>query len=80
MTVIHDAECCHEWETGHASTPARTELFRQAAARWGTARPGQSQHPRLTQDSPAKEPQSVRDAWDAPTEPARTRPNRGRTA
>ena len=66
MAVVHDAECCQEWETGQASTPARTESFRQAAARWGTAWPGKPQHPRLTQDyRPGKEPQSVRDAWDA---------------
>jgi hypothetical protein len=51
LAVIHDAGCCQEWETGQASTPARAESFRQAAARWGTAWPG--------------EPQSVRDAWDA---------------
>ena len=66
MTVIHDAGCCQEWETGQASTPARAESFRQAAARWGTAWPEKPQHPRLTQDyGPGKEPQSVRDAWDA---------------
>ena len=66
MAVIHDTGCCREWETGQASTPARAESFRQAAARWGTAWPGQPQHPRLTRDyGPGKEPQSVRDAWDA---------------
>ena len=66
MTVIHDAGCCQEWETGHAATPARAESFRHAAARWGTAWPEKPQHPQLTQDyGPGKEPQSVRDAWDA---------------
>ena len=40
MAVIHDTGCCQEWETGHASTPARAESFRHAAARWGTAWPG----------------------------------------
>jgi hypothetical protein len=66
MAVIHDTGCCREWETGHAATPARAESFRQAAARWGTAWPGQPQQPRLTRDSrPGREPQSVRDAWDA---------------
>ena len=38
MTVIHDAGCCREWETGQAATPARAESFRQAAP--GGARPG----------------------------------------
>ena len=66
MAVIHDAGCCREWETGQAATPARAESFRQAAARWGTAWPGQPQHPRLNRDcGPGREPQSVRDAWDA---------------
>ena len=45
MAVIHDAGCCQEWETGQAATPARTESFRQAAARWGITWPGQRQHP-----------------------------------
>ena len=45
MAVIHDAGCCQEWETGQASTPARAESFRQAAARWGTAWPQQHHHP-----------------------------------
>jgi hypothetical protein len=39
MAVIHDAECCHEWASGQASTPARTASFREAAARWGSAWP-----------------------------------------
>jgi hypothetical protein len=66
MAVIHDAGCCREWETGHASTPARAESFRHAAARWGTAWPENPQHPQVTQDhGPGNEPQSVRDAWDA---------------
>jgi len=34
MAVIHGAGCCAEWATGQASTPARAESFRQAAARW----------------------------------------------
>ena len=25
MAVIHDAGCCHEWETGQAATPDRAE-------------------------------------------------------
>ncbi len=45
MAVIHDAGCCQEWETGQASTPARAGSFRQAAARWGTAWPGERQPP-----------------------------------
>jgi len=45
MAVIHDAGCCQEWETGRASTAARTESFRQAAARWGTAWPREPQRP-----------------------------------
>lgn len=66
MAVIHDTGCCREWETGQAATPARAESFRQAAARWGTAWPGQPQQPQLTRDyGPGTEPQSVRDAWDA---------------
>jgi hypothetical protein len=66
MAVIHDTGCCREWETGQAATAARAESFRQAAARWGTAWPGQPQHPRLNRDrGPGREPQSVRDAWDA---------------
>jgi hypothetical protein len=43
MAVIHDPGCCQEWETGQASTPARGESFRRAAARWGTAWPSQPQ-------------------------------------
>ena len=39
MAVIHDPGCCQEWETGQASTPARAESFRQAAARWGMTWP-----------------------------------------
>jgi hypothetical protein len=66
MTVIHDTRCCTEWESGQASTPDRAESFRQAAARWGTAWPQQAQQPRLNRDyGPGREPQSVRDAWDA---------------
>lgn len=43
MAIIHDPGCCSEWETGQAATPARTEAFRQAAARWGTSWPPQAQ-------------------------------------
>ena len=47
--------------------PRQDRSFRQAAARWGNA-PGRDSprvH-RLTQNyGPGKEPQSVRDAWDA---------------
>ena len=75
MTVIHDAECCQEWETGQASTPARTESFRQAAARWGTAWPGKPQHPRLTQDYRPRQrtPERPRRLGRPPTKPARSR-------
>jgi hypothetical protein len=45
MTVIHDPGCCREWESGQATTPARAGAFRQAAARWGTGWPQQSQRP-----------------------------------
>jgi hypothetical protein len=66
MTVIHDAGCCQEWETGQASNPARAGSFRQAAARWGTAWPGERQRPAVgaQHHGPETEPQSVRDAWD----------------
>lgn len=39
MAVIHDGGCCREWETGQASSPARAEAFRQAAARWASTWP-----------------------------------------
>jgi hypothetical protein len=45
MTIIHDASCCHEWETGQASAPARAQAFCQAAGRWGATWPGGPQHP-----------------------------------
>jgi hypothetical protein len=45
MAVIHGAGCCQEWATGRASSSARVGSFRQAAARWGAAWPGQRQHP-----------------------------------
>ena len=63
MAVIHDAGCCQEWETGQASTHARAESFRQAAARWGTNWPTPPQAGRELEAG--NEPQSVRDAWDA---------------
>lgn len=37
--TIHAAGCCAEWASGQASSPARTEAFRDAAARWGSAWP-----------------------------------------
>jgi hypothetical protein len=40
MSIIHDNSCCAEWESGRASTPARAEEFREAAARWGAMWPG----------------------------------------
>jgi hypothetical protein len=80
MAVIHDTGCCTEWETGHAATPARAESFRQAAARWGTAWPGQPQHPRLTQDYGAgtETPKRPRHLGRLPAGPARSR-NRTRS-
>jgi hypothetical protein len=44
MSVIHDAGCCHEWETGQAATPARAQAFSEAADCWGGTWPGQPQH------------------------------------
>lgn len=45
MTIIHDASCCHEWETGQASTPARAEAFSEAAGHWHGTWPGQPHRP-----------------------------------
>lgn len=45
MSIIHDSGCCREWETGQASTPARTRALGRAAARWGSTWPGQPQRP-----------------------------------
>jgi hypothetical protein len=39
MRTLHDDGCCAEWASGHASTPARAEVFREIAARWGLAWP-----------------------------------------
>jgi hypothetical protein len=39
METIHAAGCCAEWARGQASSPARAEAFREAAARWGLSWP-----------------------------------------
>ncbi len=39
LALIHDAQCCQEWGSGQASTPARAAAFTDAAARWGDAWP-----------------------------------------
>ena len=39
MRTLHDDGCCAEWEAGQASSPARTEAFREVAERWGSTWP-----------------------------------------
>lgn len=39
LSLIHDSQCCQEWESGQASTPARAEAFTGAASRWGSTWP-----------------------------------------
>ncbi len=45
MTTLHDNACCHEWESGQASTPARAESFREVASRWGSTWPRTEREP-----------------------------------
>jgi hypothetical protein len=39
MAIVHDSACCHEWESGEASTPGRGASFREVATRWGSTWP-----------------------------------------
>jgi hypothetical protein len=54
MSIIHDAGCCQEWETGQASTPARAAAFRETAARWGASWPPGRQRPGAAAESQAE--------------------------
>jgi hypothetical protein len=66
MAIIHDAGCCQEWETGHASSPVRAGSFRQVAARWGTAWPEQRQRPAADAGFQDKQLQAHREAEQEP--------------
>jgi hypothetical protein len=37
--TLHDDACCHEWETGQASSPSRARAFSEVAERWGSSWP-----------------------------------------
>ncbi len=45
MTTLHDGACCHEWESGQASTEARAGSFREVASRWGSTWPRAERDP-----------------------------------
>jgi hypothetical protein len=39
MSLIHDATCCTEWESGSTPSPARAADWAKTAARWGETWP-----------------------------------------
>ena len=57
MTTLHDSACCHEWESGQASTPARAGA-REVASRWGSTwpEPSANRRPAMTAWSIERDP------------------------
>jgi hypothetical protein len=76
MTTLHDGACCHERESGQASTEARAESFREVASRWGSTWPRVERDPGayVTEIAVTPEPRELQVLHSPMTEPVLDEP------